>query len=334
MLSPENITSSSANRDHSDGELVLAVDSGGTKTSCVLARIGADKQCTILGTGRSSAGNPRAVGLEASAYAISESVESARAEAGLDSFPCHRALFAVAGTLQESIRDELRRLLSDMDLAEECFVVPDLIPLIAGSEPAVSIGLIAGTGSVAIGRGTQGRYAVAGGWGPLLGDDGSGFAIGRAALRATLRSFECGEMESGLIGQVCQAINATTLGDIKAKIADADDLRKLVASLAPIVLSESNATDPLCVAIVSQAAADLAEMVLSLKARLQIPADGMEIAISGGVLKRNSPLTEQLARELVAQGIEAKLKRVDDPTLPILKMLSQPNLPSRFEILP
>lgn len=334
MLIPEKTTSSSPNRDQSDGELVLAVDSGGTKTSCVLARISANRECTILGTGRSTAGNPRVIGLETSAQAIAESVKLAKAEAGLDSFPCHRALFAVAGTLNEPIRTELCRILSDMELAEECFVVPDLIPLVVGSDSTVSIGLIAGTGSVAIGRDRQGSFAVAGGWGPLLGDDGSGFAIGRAALRATLLSLESGIRAGGLVDQVCQALGADSCREMKTRIADATDLRDLVASLAPIVLSDENATDPLCVAIISKAAADLVEMIKSLRARLHIPTDGIKIAFSGGVLQEQTPLIDQLIRELASNGFKAKLERIEDPTIPILNMLLETDLPMQFEILP
>ncbi|MBA2115266.1 BadF/BadG/BcrA/BcrD ATPase family protein [Bremerella alba] len=333
MLISENMTSGLPHRDRTEGEFVLAVDSGGTKTLCTLARMGAEKQWTILGTGRASGGNPRVIGVEASVRAITESVKLAQAEAGLDSFPCHRALFAVAGTLYEPIRNDLCRHLTELELAEECIVVPDLIPLVAASGYAGSIGLIAGTGSVAIGRDSLGRYAISGGWGPLLGDDGSGFAIGRAALRATLRALESGATTIGLVEQVCEALRACTSHDLKSVIAGTDDLRELVASLAPIVLSESNETDPLCVAIITRAAADLGEMVQSLHSRLQIPCEEMCIVLSGGILQAQSLLTIQLSRELLARGIRANIERIDDPVLPILNMLAQPELPRTFEVL-
>ncbi|PQO25798.1 hypothetical protein C5Y96_23600 [Blastopirellula marina] len=334
MLIHENIVSGLPNRDRSDGELVLAVDSGGTKTSCTLARIGDKNQWTILGTGRALAGNPRAIGLEASARTIAESVKLAKAEAGLDSFPCHRAIFAVAGTLHEPIRHDLCRRLGEMDLAETCLVVPDLIPLVAGCGPEVSMGLIAGTGSVAIGRDPLGRYAIAGGWGPMLGDDGSGYAIGRLALRSTLQCLEMGKTAQGLVKQVCEALGAKTSLGIKAAMADVADLREAVASLAPIVLSPSHETDPLAATIIAKAAADLADMVQGLQTRLQMPKDGMVIALSGGILRAESPLMHQLGKELEARGFHAKLERIVDPVLPILNMLSQPELPSQFEILP
>lgn len=334
MLIPEDMKSGSTFRDRSDGNLVLAVDSGGTKTSCSLACMGDKEKWTILGTGRSSAGNPRAIGLEASVRAIAESVKLAKAEAGLDSFPCHRGLFAVAGTLHGPIRQDLCRRLTELELAEECFVVPDLIPLVAGSSSAVSIGLIAGTGSVAIGQDSLGRYSVAGGWGPLLGDDGSGFAIGRATLRAALSRLESGKTPSGLVAQVCQALGAYTSSEMKAAITDAADLRALVASLAPVVLTESNQADPLCVAIIARAATDLADMVQSLQTRLQISSEGMTISLSGGILQAKSPLVNQLAKELTVRGFRAKLEQIDDPVIPILNMLAQPELPRQLEILP
>jgi len=332
MLIPEDMASRSPREDRTGGELVLAVDSGGTKTSCTLARMDAEKEWTILGTGRSSAGNPRAIGQDASLKAIAESVRLAKAEAGLDSLPCHRALFAVAGTLHEPIRHALCRHLQELELAEECIVVPDLIPMVLGSGPDVSIGVIAGTGSVAIGRDGQGSCAVAGGWGPLLGDDGSGFAMGRAALRATLRSLETGKRECGLVDQVCQALHVQSALEVKAALASAKDVRELTASLAPIVLSTS--ADPLSVAIIAKAAADLAEMIQTLQSRLQLSSDQLNVAISGGVLYAGSPLAEQLGQELTAREILAKLTRITDPALPILNMLAQAQLPTHFDILP
>ncbi|MEW4564534.1 BadF/BadG/BcrA/BcrD ATPase family protein [Bremerella sp. JC770] len=318
----------------SDGELVLAVDSGGTKTSCTLARIDANRQWTILGTGLTTGGNPRAIGVEAAASAIAQSVRLATAASGHERSPIRRALFAVAGTLHQGIRDDLRQRLSALQLAEQCIVVPDLMPLIAGSDLGISIGLIAGTGSVAIGRDSQGKYAVAGGWGPLLGDDGSGFAIGRAALRATLSDLEAGKSIEGLASQVCEALSAYTSQEMKAVVADAADLRALIASLAPIVLADANRSDPLCQSIVTTAAGDLAELIKTLQSRLQLPTDSMQIALSGGLLQANSGLNEQLSKELTAQGIEAQFTLINDPTIPILNMLVQGNVPDSFEILP
>ncbi len=334
MLIRENRKSGLPRQDRSDGELVLAVDSGGTKTSCTLARIGENRKWSILGTGRADAGNPRAIGLEESAKAIAHSVRLAKAEAGLDSFPCHRALFAVAGTLHVPIREDLCRRLERLELAEECSVIPDLIPIVAGCGADASIGLIAGTGSVGIGRDTLGRYAIVGGWGPLLGDDGSGFAIGRAALRACLTHLESGQLSQGLVEEVCRLLQAYTSLDVKTVIANSNDLRELVASLAPIVLAASQRKDPVGLAIVAKAARDLADTVQVLQTRLAIASDKMVIVLSGGILRVDSPLTYELAKELNGRGFQAKLETIDDPILPILNMLTQPKLPSEFEILP
>ena len=334
MLISENRKSALPRRDRSEGEFVLAVDSGGTKTLCTLARIDQDKQWSILGTGRAEAGNPRAIGLDKSAQTIAHSVRLAKAEAGLDSFPCHRALFAVAGTLHAPIRDELCEQLRRLELAEECFVIPDLIPLLAGCGKHVSIGLISGTGSVGIGRDPTGKYAIAGGWGPLLGDDGSGFSIGRAVLRASLRQLEVGQTAHGLVDTVCKTLQASTSLDVKAVIANAIESRDLVASLAPVVLAAAQDNDPLGQEIVTAAAVDLADIIQTLMNRLAISPDGQVIALSGGILRADSPLTEELAKELAGRGFAVKLDVIDDPISPILNMLAQPELSSEFEILP
>ncbi|GAA4421163.1 BadF/BadG/BcrA/BcrD ATPase family protein [Bremerella cremea] len=316
------------------GELILAVDGGGTKTRCTLAEVGPLGKWRVLGTGNAGASNPRVVGVDAAAAAISEAVQIAKAEAGLDSFPCHRGLFAIAGTLHLPIRQALSERLAQLELADHEDVMPDLLPLIMDDTKNEVVALVSGTGSVGVGRDLQGNVAIAGGWGPWLGDDGSGFSLGRQALRQTLRALESGTPLSPMQVAICDELEAENAIAIKTRLAEANDQRELLARVAPVVLSTAMQNEPDAQAIVAHGAEELASLVQSVQSRLRLKQNPMRIVVSGGIFQAGGYLRDALQKSLEQKGITPKFTPIDDPTTPILKMLVRGMTSDDYQILP
>lgn len=121
--------------------------------------------------------------------------------------------------------------------------------------------LLAGTGSIALGRDRRGRFTRAGGLGPLLGDDGSAFAIGRAWLRGGARPF----------ARV-------------RRIATAPDAVARVAALAPAVLRRARAGDPAARRVVADAQRALADLVVRAAPRLGARR-ALPVSWAGGLLR-------------------------------------------------
>ncbi len=317
-----------------EGEIFLAIDGGGTKTTCTLARVGKNQQYQILGQGKAAASNPRTVGSEEAAAQIVASANRAKCNAKLADIVCDRALLAIAGTLERRFRDELSSRMAVVNLAKQVTVVPDLVPLIVAHDDTAAIGLIAGTGSVAIGQDEQGRMAIAGGWGPLLGDDGSGFAVGKAALRSTQAQLEISGLPTGLSLAICDHLAAWTSSDIKSKLAQADDIRHFVAQLAPIVFAEAQRSVPEAKCIVAQAAADLAELVQRLHQRLDLETRPVPLTVSGGLFQGSNLLSDHLDEALARFGLQAEIQTLVDPTSACLRMLITDRVPADFDFLP
>ena len=76
--------------------------------------------------------------------------------------------------------------------------------------PCAGIIIIAGTGSIVLGRDAVGTEARAGGWGPLLADDGSGYAIGLAGLRAVFRARDGWGPSTALTQALQEALSLTS----------------------------------------------------------------------------------------------------------------------------
>lgn len=314
------------------GDLLLAVDGGGSKTACCLARLDANGKLNVLGRGLAGASNPRVLGTENAAAAIVASIQQAQSAAHLANAHIDRALLAIAGTLDSIQRTQLTERLKTLTVAERITVIPDLfllLPPVTGE----AIGLIAGTGSVGIGRDRDGQIAIAGGWGPLLGDEGSGFAIGRAALRKTLSHLEGGGTLQSLSDAVCAHLKYTTATAIKGRIAQAEDPRHFVSQLAPLVMKQAMEGDPTANEIVQQAASDLSGLVVRLRDRLGFSGDHLPLSLSGGLFQAGSLLPSHLMTALKDKEITCRPQVITDPTAVCLEMMMQGELPEPSRIV-
>lgn len=273
--------------------LVIGVDGGGTKTTALVA----DDQGAVLGeaTGTPSAVRDDRVG--ESAAAIERTIHVALEQAGVHERP--RALcVGVAGVGRESLRLELRRALTTRDLADEIVVRTDYsIAFDDAFGQATGILLLAGTGSVAVGRGPTGGMTRCGGWGPVIGDEGGGAWMGRRALSIVAAAADGREPETALTGAVLTATESNEVGDLVAwsAVATPNDL----ATLAPLVFQVAEAGD-----LRANSLLDLATEELALHARAlarQLFADeraAVSIALSGGLLSHGGPLRKRLAQRL------------------------------------
>lgn len=329
---PDRQTTAS-NASPTVGELLLAVDGGGSKTACCLARLEANGELNVLGRGLAGASNPRVIGTDHAADAIVASIEQAKSAAHLANTRVDRALLAIAGTLDSAQRTQLTERLATLAIAGHITVIPDLFLLLPPSADE-AVGLIAGTGSVGIARDREGQIAIAGGWGPLLGDKGSGFAIGRAALRKTLAQLEGSGTMQGLSVAVCDHVKCTSATALKGRLAQAEDPRQFVAQLAPVVLEKAHEGDATANEIVQQAAADLSELVLRLRDRLGLSGDRLHLSLSGGLFQAGVLLQSHLMAALERQGIVCQPHLITDPAAVCLELLMQGELPDPSRIVP
>lgn len=313
----------------------LGVDGGGTKTSCYLGAVGPSGQLHVLGRGVSSGSNPRTAGMDAAVAAIVESVRLAREEAGAHAISCERALLAIAGTLDLSFRRELAARLSAAGVAIKCDVVPDLIPLLqAETGETQAMGIISGTGSVGIGRGAVGQIVILGGWGPLIGDDGSGFAIGKQALRHALNSLEVGDSDDPLVAIVCRELNVNSAAEILNLLAASEDQRGLIARLTKPVIELATQEETIAESIVHQAVCSLVDLVERVRRRIEVASDDCPpLTISGGLFQSGDYFREKFVQELTHRSIAVQLRPLQDPTQACLELAASGQFAGELNIL-
>ncbi|HUR92211.1 MAG TPA: BadF/BadG/BcrA/BcrD ATPase family protein, partial [Gemmatimonadaceae bacterium] len=219
--------------------LVCGVDGGGSKTHAIIARAD-DGSVVAEAEGSGSAVRPGHASESARVIASTVAAALEKVEAGDKSLSL--LLVGVAGVGRKDERENLAAALEDLDVADEVVIETDAeIALEDAFDGGAGIILIAGTGSIAHGRGPAGQRSRCGGWGPRVGDEGSGAWIGRRALGIVAAAHDGREPATTLTGAILTATQLNEPDDLIrwAEVADA----RTLALLAPVVFSAA-ATDP------------------------------------------------------------------------------------------
>ncbi len=271
----------------------MGVDGGATKTLALLA----DGDGTIL-TRREAAGSNQLVsGTEAAAQLLLQLVEESCAAAGCAPPDLQSVIFGLAGTGtdddRQRLHDAIHLMLVRNGFGSMKFLIETdaRVALEGAFDGGPGIIAIAGTGSVALGKNASGELVRAGGWGRLIGDEGGGYWIGRAALKAVSRDLD-GVRSSGILLELFTSRKKldSRAGIIQALYRDHMDL----SSLAPLVLEGCERGDGVCTEILEKAAEELAAQVQVVLHRM----DGGEefgVALHGGLVGNGSVYAEMLA---------------------------------------
>ncbi|HVH38726.1 MAG TPA: BadF/BadG/BcrA/BcrD ATPase family protein [Gemmatimonadaceae bacterium] len=273
--------------------IYVGVDGGGSKTH-VLVADGRGKELASL-TGTASAVRPGDA--LHSAEVIGALVRDALAVAEREERP--KVLVAgVAGVGREKERRELLRALEGEAIAEEVQVVPDAqVALEDAFGEGSGILLVAGTGSMAFGRSPTGSFHRCGGWGPVIGDEGSGAWIGRRALSVVTAAHDGREPETRLVGAVLTALELDEVDELVAWAADATprDLAKLAMPVLTLAAERDLRANSIC----TIAAEELVIHVRTLARQLFVDERAaFPVALAGGMLQRGSFLRRLVEHRL------------------------------------
>ncbi len=160
---------------------VLGIDAGGTKTVCLLA----DDQGNIVAEARRGGANLQAAGELEVEKVLHQVMEEAIGDRAI--VPATICL-GIAGVDRPDDYAVVGAIMRRIGYKARVIIVNDaLVALESGAPGQPGVVVISGTGSISYGRNAKGEAARSGGWGYVLGDEGSGYWIGRAALRAVLR---------------------------------------------------------------------------------------------------------------------------------------------------
>jgi N-acetylglucosamine kinase-like BadF-type ATPase len=294
--------------------LLLGVDGGGTATEAWLAGPG----LRVLGRGTSGPSNAKAVGLEAARRALDAAIGAAFEDAGIEPAPVDVACLGLAGFDRPDDRKILAGWANEARLARRLVLVNDGdLVVAAGTPDGWGVGVIAGTGSIAVGRAPDGRTARAGGWGHLIGDEGSAYAFVLDALRLVARRADGRDPRPAgpdpFTDRLCRALGAAQPAQIVTAIYAPDCARARIAAMAPEALAACNESPDDGARLLVPAGAALAETVAAVARSLGWSSGSLPLAAAGGFILSATALRQAMIDALDQRGYQPSLTLVPDP---------------------
>jgi N-acetylglucosamine kinase-like BadF-type ATPase len=299
------------------GERLLAVDGGGASTEAWLT----DREGNVLGRGEAGPSNAKAVGLELARANLHRAISEAFSSSGPTQDPADLACFGLAGFDRPDDQDVINGWSECTRWTRKVILVNDGdMVLAAGTPEGYGVGLIAATGSIAVGRTRQGATARAGGWGHLMGDEGSGYAVALAGLRRVARLVDGREVARTepdiLTGRICEALGLSEPSRLVSAIYSPSFDRSRIASLAPVVVAAAEEEPPIRDEILIPAGRELARAVAAVIRSLGGFRDlggPIPLAVSGGFLLGASVVMQSLLDHLGRWGYRVEPTVVPDP---------------------
>jgi N-acetylglucosamine kinase-like BadF-type ATPase len=175
--------------------------------------------------------------------------------------------------------------------------VNDAALIVPAAGFAQGIGIIAGTGAIGVGADAGGGFLTAGGWGWVIGDEGSAAGLVREAARAALRAHDEGRADDGLLGALLAAFSAGDAERLARRVNDEATVDNW-APHAPAVFAAADAGSALAQAVIADGARHLVDLVGQLVGR---GAVGSDVVVAGSVIVNQARLFDAFR-----QGVEQR----------------------------
>ncbi len=283
--------------------IVMGVDGGGSKTAVRIAEVDAKGETRTLGEGCAGPSNVRAVGLPGAMHNLQQAIRQALAQPGSDALTIDVAVLALAGSSRADVRDQVTAWATEHSLASLIRVVPDTESvLVLATKDDIGVALIVGTGSVATGVGPGGEHVLTGGWGYWYGDQGSGYDLGRRALQAVTNAVDRLGEDTALVESIQSELGISEPRDILGVLTSAEDVRREIARLAPLLIEAAASGDIVAEKIVRRGAQESSNLVRGTAQKLGL-GNCFPLGIAGGVACNSDYYQRALLRALATYGI-------------------------------
>jgi N-acetylglucosamine kinase-like BadF-type ATPase len=287
-------------QSNNQSQWFIALDGGGTKTRAAICNDKGEIKAIVDG----EASNPLSRSFEDVASTIRQLISEVMKDAGVKKEEVAAVYLGLAGADRPEITKRLQaefgaewgeRLLLDNDA---------VAALYAGTWGEPGIVLIAGTGSIAYAVTQQGKRYRTGGWGYLVGDEGSGFDLGRRAAVAVMRASDGRGAETLLTELYLEHYQVSRPEELIACIYGASNPRKDLADTSTLVEKAARLGDPIACELISLAADDLQELASACQRKIE---SLLPVVLAGGLLTANTRLREEL---LLKATFEARIPYV------------------------
>src|SRR6202035_1250471 len=291
-------------RPRADARFIMGVDGGATKTLAAVM----DLRSKTLHLAHGGPSNEDAVGAESAVKALLQTAEEAIARAGIGAQDLAAAVLAVAGTDTAAVAANVRAARTDAWI-----VVNDVVCAWAtatGAGPGIAT--ISGTGSNVFGVGPHGRSWRAGGWGHLLGDEGSGYWLGVQSIKAALRDREASGPETALSAAAPAFFGASSVEALASLVYSKPLTKSEISACAAQTARLADAGDAVARSLYELGARELAVQINAvIHMTGLVEDDTFPVGLIGSAFKAGPVFIEPLVRAVHEHAPHARIDTVE-----------------------
>lgn len=277
-------------------EYIIGMDGGGTKTHGIISDLDGNPFAEVIG----GSANFQMLGVDVVARSILKLILELVQKVGCDFHDVKIIVIGLAGAGKEEDKSKIYngivKIANEYNLKLPKLIIETdaRIALEGALMGGAGIVLISGTGSVMFAKDVNGEIHRVGGWGRFIGDEGSGFTIGREALRAVAKFLDGRGEKTILKDLIFEKFKITDLREVVSKIYSGEfDL----ASVAPIVMEAGEMGDEIAIKILDDACYELLTHIKAMLGKSNF-GERVKLVLMGGVLRNENYLSKKLKKEI------------------------------------
>ena len=284
-----------SNRKRRSHQVYLGVDGGGTKTQIALMNEANEVTCE----GFAGPSNPLRVGVETAVSNIVKAINDACDIGGVSRGDIVSATLGLAGVRRADLRQRVRESFQKRLGIRRTEVITDAeIALYATTRGKPGLVVIAGTGSICLGKNETGQIAISGGWGPLAGDEGGGVGIAQQALHSVAKASDGRGEPTRLSQKAAEYFRASGPENLIVAIYSPQVDNSRIAGFARLVVETAQSGDLVAVEILQDAGRELGLAACAVIEKLKLSRRKIPIGCVGSVFNAGELLTEPMLEKV------------------------------------
>ena len=306
-MAPKGEKRNGSSRRH---QLFLGVDGGGTKTHIAIMTYDGKFTCE----GFAGPSNPLRVGVETAVENIVKAVNEACDTGSASRGDIAAATVGLAGVRRADLRQRVReRIVQTIGVRNTTVLTDAEIALYATTKGKPGLVVIAGTGSICLGKNEKGKIAISGGWGPLAGDEGGGVGIAQTALHSVAKASDGRGIGTVLSERAAEYFRASGPENLIVAIYSPQVDNTRIAGFARHVVEAAKDGDAVATTILVEAGAELGLAACAVIEKLGLKRSKVPIGCVGSVFNAGDLLTGPMIRTVHTVAPKAFLTQPEMP---------------------
>lgn len=280
---------------------IIGIDGGGTKTKGYIS----DNKGNILASATGMSSNYLSAGKTKTKESLNNVITTLCKKSNTTIDEIEIISLGLAGAGRAKDREMIKNIIKEIGINGHIIINDDAyISLIGAHGKSKGIITISGTGSISLGLNSSGEKYRTGGWGHILGDEGSGYYFAREGLMAIVKSYDGRGRHTKIQDKILNYLKLPSIDELIQYVYNNRDSKDKLSCLSKLVIEAAEENDEIAVQIIKKGIYELIEMTTVLTNKLDEPLD---VALAGGTFENSKYMREMFIRELSKTNSELRV---------------------------